>query len=65
MRRSPNGIAPPPDGRSAMASGPGLGHAHQAAGRPSFRHASKERFEAGPHLPKASNSHRQCINVLK
>jgi hypothetical protein len=26
--------------------------------RPSFRHASKERFEAGPHLPKLTKGQR-------
>jgi hypothetical protein len=34
--------------------------------RPSFRHASKERFEAGPHLPKLTNGYmRSCICANK
>jgi hypothetical protein len=34
--------------------------------RPSFRHASKESFEAGPHLPKLTKGQRlDAPNLLK
>jgi hypothetical protein len=43
-----------PDCRLAVFDGISIRHLI----RPSFRHASKERFEAGPHLPKLTKGQR-------